>query len=383
MSAPLPSLIESKLNFFFEIEIISEKNVKYILSLKTENSSNLIISAYNIDEKLFPQIFSNNFSPERIKENKYFLQFDNLKEICEELSERIKTEKILLSEKNDKLLILSIPLHTSKIKEICFELFQKEKSEKDEMMEIINIQKIEINELKEKTSSLENIINQQKKNINKLEEKILVLENLSKNNKNEIDECKNQIKILSNTKNNLNNNENLIENFESEIIKDNVKYNISLKNWINPNKKIKAELLYRLTRDGNKISTFHEKCDNKGPTLTIFNLSEGYKVGIYTPLDWDSNSLWKNDINSFLFNLNKNQKYKKLRKDLSIYCDKICGPFSGNLGCNFGNEIKNLSHRNNIIYKNCYENDVEILPSNNQEKEYDIQELEIFKIIVY
>ena len=57
---------------------------------------------------------------------KKFLQFDNLKEICEELSERIKNKKIQLIN-NKESLMLSITLNTSKIKEISFELFEKKK----------------------------------------------------------------------------------------------------------------------------------------------------------------------------------------------------------------------------------------------------------------
>ena len=89
-------------------------------------------------------------------------------------------------------------------------------------------------------------------------------------------------------------------------------YNLSLKNWINPSKKIKAELLYRLSDNADNSSTFHELCDNKGPTLTLFHVNDGNIVGIYTPLSWDSSSEWKKDMETFIFNLNKNQKYKKI-----------------------------------------------------------------------
>ena len=59
---------------------------------------------------------------------------------------------------------------------------------------------------------------------------------------------------------------------------------------INPdkNKIIKAELLFRLTRDGELYKTFHEKCDNKGPTLVLIHDTTNIKTGGYTPLSWDS-----------------------------------------------------------------------------------------------
>ena len=71
------------------------------------------------------------------------------------------------------------------------------------------------------------------------------------------------------------------------------KYNEKLKEWINPSRKIKAELLYRLSENGDNKTSFHELCDNKGYTLTLFHVNDGNKVGIYTPLFWDSNSGWK------------------------------------------------------------------------------------------
>ena len=108
----------------------------------------------------------------------------------------------------------------------------------------------------------------------------------------------------------------------SKII-DKEEYCKSLKNWIEPHKDLKFELLYRLSEHGEKYSKFHELCDNKGSTLTLFKVNDGNKVGIYTPLILDSKSGWKKDMNTFIFNLNKNKKYKKLANDYSLYCNTI------------------------------------------------------------
>jgi len=64
---------------------------------------------------LFNKSYSNKFSIDQIKENKYFLIFDDLMEICDELSERIKTKEVKLLE-NTNNLILFIILPTTKIK---------------------------------------------------------------------------------------------------------------------------------------------------------------------------------------------------------------------------------------------------------------------------
>ena len=159
----------------------------------------------------------------------------------------------------------------------------------------------------------------------------------------------------------------MINNLDSKIINGNYKYNETLKKWIKPSRKIRAELLYRLSENGDNKSTFHELCDNKGLTLTLFQVNDGNIVGIYTPLSWDSTSEWKEDMNTFIFNLNKNQKYKKLIKSSSICCDSSYGPMTADFGCTINIPVKSIIHCANNI-NNYYDKGSEILPSNNQEK---------------
>ena len=159
-------------------------------------------------------------------------------------------------------------------------------------------------------------IYENKKEISELK-KVINIQN------NEIKELKEQMKSWLKYKES---KEMMLKN--SLIINNNIEYYKLIKNWINPDKKIEGELLYRLSRDGDQISTFHSLCDNKGHTLTLFETKEGNKGGIYTPLSWDSKSDWKNDMETFIFNLNKNQKYQKLINDDSIYCDVSFGPWT-------------------------------------------------------
>ena len=93
----------------------------------------------------------------------------------------------------------------------------------------------------------------------------LIKENINKSNlakdlqikfeENEIDNYMKQIKNIGKiVKEN-----NLCLDY-SPILNDNKNYIQTLKKWINPNKNIKGELLYRLSRDGEEISKFHELC---------------------------------------------------------------------------------------------------------------------------
>ena len=414
----------------FQIELSSDKNNSYSLEF---NLNNYIEITANQINNIIHKSYSNKYSFEEIRETKYFLQFDTLDEILEEIKDRIYNNKIILKE-DDNNLILNIPLPSSKNKEIIFELKPVIKSSNDRLneltdlimklnMEINNIKNVEIANLNKENKHLNEENEQIKKEINYIKNKELQLINSNEqiiNNvnflKNENNQLKNDINLLKKEVGKLKNdnnqmkdssiqlkNENMqlkkevtelneklnilwswrenmrIKNLDSKIINDNKEYNESLKNWINPSRKIKAELLYRLSENGDKFSTFHELCDNKGPTLTLFHVNDGNIVGIYTPLSWDSNSLWKNDMDTFIFNLNKYQKYEKIKSGGSIFCKSSYGPNTARLGCE--KSMKSITHWAGEINK-FYDKGSEILPSNNQEKAYDLIETEVFKIII-
>ena len=385
--APTPNF-EKQIEFKLEIEINSDKNNNFIIILNVDDYSYLNIKAIKKND-LFNKSFSNKYSIDKIKENKYFNMFDNLEEICNELSVRIKTKEIKLIE-NINNLIFSISLPVIKIKEITFELNEDKKTDKDkinELNELIIKLKEEINEIKinytKEINELKNINNCQNKEINELKiinnNQTREINELKINYTIEINELKEQIKSWLNYKIVL--DYNLLSNIEdSLIINNNIEYNKLIKNWINPNKEIKGELLYRLSRDGDQISKFHELCDNKGPTLTLFETIEGYKGGIYTPLSWDSNSGSKNDIDTFMFNLNNKQKYKKMNNNQSIYCLNTHGPWTIYFGFH-DKHMKKIIHSGSGI-NSYYEKGAEILPNNTSARKYfDIKEVEIYKIL--
>ena len=245
-----------------------------------------------------------------------------------------------------------------KIKEIYLSMNKKE----DDLKNIINEKDIIINEMNNKINELFTVINEQK-------EEILFL----KNNIKELNEHKNIMDYLL---------KNYISNLDSLII-DNNNYNSTLKNWIDPNSNIKANLLYRLSRDGPEISTFHKLCDNKGPTLNLFHLKMGEKIGFFIKDSYDSISGWKNEPNTFIFNLNQNQKYNKNTFSINptYYCISNCGPSANGLGCNPDVNLNYIYHSADVI-DNIFINGTKLLPSENIEKEYEVIECEIFQIII-
>ena len=248
----------------------------------------------------------------------------------------------------------------------------------DDIKNIINEKDNEISNLNRKIDEISQKLKEKEKND---EEKIKRLTNLikeqeevicnSRNKINELNEFKKEIDILS---------KDYISNLDSSII-DNNKYNSTLKNWINPNMKIRANLLYKLSRDGPEISTFHKLCDNKGPTLTLFHLKIGDKIGFYIDDSFDSTSEWKKDIFNFMFNLTQNQIYhKSIFNRTSFLCINNCGPSVNGLGCNHDVNLNFIYHSANMI-DSSFINGKNILPSGNSEKEYEVIETEIFQII--
>ena len=65
------------------------------------------------------------------------------------------------------------------------------------------------------------------------------------------------------------------------------------------------ELIYRGTRDGTTSNTFHNKCDNQGPTLCLFKNEKGNIFGGYTSISWTNSPqlIYKSDPYSFIFTL--------------------------------------------------------------------------------
>ena len=74
----------------------------------------------------------------------------------------------------------------------------------------------------------------------------------------------------------------------------------ALQGWL-PNKSF--ELLYRATEHGFGANHFHERCNNRGATVTIVRDSVGNLFGGYTSVPWRSCNSYSNDPNAFLFSL--------------------------------------------------------------------------------
>ena len=294
--------------------IKSDKNKSFSLCIQNVFSSIFIYASYQ--GEIQKNEYEKSFSLDDLKNNKYLSLLESIDEIYEEIINIIKQklEEVKIIEETNQI-ILCIPLGGYKIKEILLCLNEKIKNEKEQLNDLYNI----IFNLKKENNDL-------KCNIKKLEERVNYLESFI----NDIQSWKEYKEKIDKKEKEKNENKK-IRNLNSLVIKDNEKHNMTIKNWINPNLPIKAELLYRLSRDGNEYKTFHNLCDNKGNTLTIFKLNDGNILGGYTTKDWDNCQSWKQDQDAFLFSLTANIKCITNNNNSynAIYCNHYRGPYFG------------------------------------------------------
>ena len=150
------------------------------------------------------------------------------------------------------------------------------------------------------------------------------------------------------------------------------------------------ELLYRGSRDGSKSSDFHSKCDNQGPTITLFKNEKGYIFGGYASISWKNNNSWQSVNDCFIFTLtNIHQtnptKFNKNNNDnYAVYHDQRYGPYFGN-GPNIGfydNYLTQDSYSCFLSYQDNLGKGISIFTGdlNNKNNNYKIKEVEVFKL---
>lgn len=322
------------------LNIFSDKKREYEILLYIIEE-NLIIEAKTknvVPQKNFEKLFSIN----EIQKNKYFGICENIDEIFEEIKGLIEgnEDKIHLIEETNSL-ILGIPINTKKIKECLFQIDEKisdTKQKIDELYSYINTLLDKIKELENKNQSLE-------KSLNEINEKLNPIYNKFK----EKEEKKN----------------------------DDLK---KVKQWIDPNKNITLNLIFKKSRDGNTTQSFHNYCDNKGKTLIMIETTKGRKFGGFTNENWDLTDKWKKNINDFVFSLDLNKKYNHNQAGDSIIGCKKNGPVFGNsrdsqVDICFNNNSLDFGISNNGSFNTNKE-------LNNGEERFETLELEVYQVII-
>ncbi len=183
------------------------------------------------------------------------------------------------------------------------------------------------------------------------------------------------------------NDETILDNKEQlKFIEENILKKLILKN----SQKIAYNLLYKASKDGDNGLSFHNRCDNFSPTLSIFKTKKNIIFGGFTTQNWNCDQEYKKDIYAFCFQLN-NKKIYNIKNDININaicCRKDNGPsfYDGKSGWAFiwsvGNFFTSDNNHTCTIQLCGYDNVSQDYEINNGEQYYNIAEIEVFQIII-
>ena len=170
---------------------------------------------------------------------------------------------------------------------------------------------------------------------------------------------------------------------ESELITNEEQINL-IKSGINNinSRKLKLNLIYKASIDGDSPEIFHLKCDGKSPTITIYKTKDNYTFGGYTDKNWD---IYSRDLicnNAFLFSFDHMKIYPGKNGGM-IYCSKTTGPwFSYALGAQQNQflEREQDKHFDFDYFKQYWNNIEKEYELTGGKKIYILKEVEVFYI---
>ena len=295
----------------------------------------------------------------------------NIQVIFEEKKVNIKKEngniflilKIPKIGRGEDLISIELNKKSLSIEELNENLSKEVSELKNKIEDLDKEHKNEINELKNKITSLDSKINELLNRLNKIEEKEKEKEKKEKEETNDINKIDSKI---------------ITKKEELDFITNRLKQINYFKN-----KNLSYELVFRGTRDGRTPKIFHQKCDGIPKTITIIKTIKGLKFGGYIEKEWKSSGDWiSDDENCFIFSLDLHKIYNPVKGKVKYSFHKICGPNFAVFGLE--NDLFNKTSHN-ILKKDdantmftYFETDYEI---NGGEKEFQAEELEVFKII--
>ena len=239
--APKPCL-----EFSTKVQVANE-SFQIILTQKSEN---LLIKINQLNS-VPPTSYEAEFSKKELdKTSKYFKMFDDINELFPELQNKFEKNEYSIKKGENSLLIF----FNTNIKNIPdFSLTIKKSSNSinstvDALCELVNKVLADNKNMQKEIKELKDEITNLKKDIKELKQ----------TKEKEIKEEKE--------------NNNIID---SDILK-NKEDKIMVCDWIRKNTKFKFNLLYKVSRDGDRISTFAEKVKAKSPTLILIKSKAGY-----------------------------------------------------------------------------------------------------------
>ena len=179
-----------------------------------------------------------------------------------------------------------------------------------------------------------------------------------------------------------------MDSMNSIILKEQKRRNEFSKKMLEWSGYKKMELIYRGSRDGMTSKNFHDKCDNKGPTITLYQ-NEKCIFGGYNSGSWLSNGKWYSSSDCFIFTLVniyniEPTKFNYKKDRYAVYNDSSHGPCFGN-GFDIGNNNSDFLNNDSYSYFPCSYQDVlgkgkSIFTGdlNNNNQYFKLKEVEVF-----
>ena len=148
---------------------------------------------------------------------------------------------------------------------------------------------------------------------------------------------------------------------------------------------LKMELLYRGSRDGSNSNIFHNKCDNQGPTITLFKNEKGHISGGFSPISWQSGNKYISDSNIFIFTLtniyNTNPtKFRSKNSGSECYHGINYGPWFNSMRT-YSDYANEKSYSDLSAFQDVLGKGYSIFTSDNNNHYFQMKEIEVFKLL--
>ena len=338
-------------------------------TLKTESrtfqiklylSSDITIEANELD-KVKGIFYSNTISLDAlVKLSRGFKICEDIKEAYDIMVQILENEKASINNisENEISLIIKVDLPGGKVQDVTLTLNKKKMNDNAIIEELVK----KVNQLEEENKSL-------KKDIKDIKEKFNLFEKYF------ADEIKYKKMIEE-------------KGIDSEIIKQKEDLEFLTKRLINNDenlkqKKINYNLIYRATRDGDDLNSFHSRVDNKRSHLSIIETNKGLKFGVFIEQPLKGTGYYIIDNKSFVFSLNLkkiyNAKYGANNINDSSGCliDLYKQPICIMENCLSNNKSYTCSKSSADDSYTGFEKDYEL---NNNEQCFQVKEMETFLI---
>ena len=153
-----------------------------------------------------------------------------------------------------------------------------------------------------------------------------------------------------------------------------------LNDWINPNRALQFQLIFRASKHGDSRDNFHKICDGKGPTVTIVKGKNGHIFGGYVTVPFSSDNKIHYDENAFLFSLTNLKKIPIKIKDQAVCHYSGWGPYIGYKDhCDLAIDNGCLNKNSSYCDPKSYDfNRIDLIGTN--EKEFGVSDYEVYLV---